>query len=522
MQKLLCTGLLYVAVPGLVVASDAATRCDDLYLLTDGDHTVAPGILIESSGDTPAHCQVNGVIDGTIRFQVSMPVEGWSGRFLYHAPGGLAGEIRDTTSMIDDGFAMATTDAGHDRGNFDSSFYKDDERKLNFAFRANHMTTALAKRVIATFYGREIEYSYLWGCSNGGRAALMEALRYPEDFDGIIAGDPAIDYGYGLLPWTLEASRQQARHPLTADSVALLDANSKKTCGGLDGLEDGLIGDPRKCTLDVLDLEALECKDGPAADCLTQGQIETARFFYTGVTDEDGNVVVPGIYPGAETGGDFELWVTGNPAFMEGSANELTATVLETVMHREPGFTLEGFETVRDQDDVRRVMAAVDVPKPDFREFHANGGKLIIYSGWHDHPCRAKVLEDFHVETQQLNGDDVTEEFLRTFLVPGMVHCIGGPGAWAADYIQAIIEWVEEDQAPDRLIAEHVGELTFVEAQVIIAGQTVSWNEAARNAHAAREGVKRFSRPLCPYPKWAKYNGKGDPNDAANFDCVDE
>ncbi len=204
---------------------------------------------------------------------------------MFHAPGGLAGVVGDTSSLLDDGFAMATTDTGHEPEN-DPSFYRNDHAQLDFGFRANHLTTVLAKRIIQEFYGRPVENAYLWGCSNGGRAALMEALRFPDDYDGIIAGAPAVDYGFGLLTFALETSRHQRRHALTAASVALVDANTKRACDMLDGVADGIVGDPRKCTVELLDLEALKCRAGPAADCLTAGQTETARFICTGITDE--------------------------------------------------------------------------------------------------------------------------------------------------------------------------------------------------------------------------------------------
>ena len=511
---------LCLALPGIAAgAGSAADRCASLYLLSDADHAVEPGRLVPASHNTPTHCRVGGTIDGTIRFEANMPVEDWTGRLMYHAPGGLAGVVGDATSLLHDGFAMATTDTGHEPEN-DPSFYRDDHAKLNFAFRANHLATALTKRIIAAFYGRPVQYAYLWGCSNGGRAALVEALRYPDDFDGIIAGAPAVDYGWGLLPWALEVSRHQQRNPLTPKSVALLDANTRRACDLLDGVADGLIGDPRKCTVDLLELDNLECGGEQSADCLTAGQLETARYLYTGITDESGEVVVPGVYPGAELGGDFELWVTGPVPFLEGNASDTTVAVLEAVMHRKPGFGLDTFDTVRDLPELREIMVSVDVPPPDFSRFHDSGGKLIIYNGWHDQPCRAKALERYLGQARHLNDPVVLNESVRTFLVPGMVHCVGGPGAWAADYIGAIVDWVENDVAPDRIIAAHPGDLTFLEGMATVAGETVNWSEAVLEAHAATEGGKRFSRPLCAYPQYAKYKGSGDTNDAANFDCV--
>ena len=521
MRLLALLASVCLAVPGIAVAADSAEdRCAGLYLLSDMDNAVEAGVLVPASDAAPAHCRVAGTIDATIRFEVRMPAEGWTGRFMFHAPGGLAGVIGDTSSLLDDGFAMATTDTGHEAAN-EPTFYRDDHAKLNFAFRANHLTTVLAKRIIAAFYGQPVQYAYLWGCSNGGRAALIEALRYPDDYDGIIAGAPAIEYSQ-LLAWAFETSRHQRRGPLGAESVALLDANTKRACDLLDGVADGIVGDPRKCTVEMLELDALKCEDGPAPDCLTASQIETARYIYTGITDESGAVVVPGVYPGGELGGDFDLWVTGPVPFLEGTASDVTVDVIEAVMHREPGFEVDGFDPVKDLPRLREVMYSVEVPAPDFSAFEESGGKLIIYNGWHDQPCRAKTLELYLADAGALNGADALDEYLRTYMVPGMVHCAGGPGAWAADFVQPMVDWVEDDVAPDRIIAEYPGEFTFMEAQTAIAGRTVYWSGAILEAGEAQEGARRFSRPLCPYPQYAQYTGSGDTDDAANYACVED
>ena len=511
---------LCLVLPSLAVVAETAARCDALYSLSDLDNAVEAGVLVPASDGAPAHCRVRGTIDATIRFEVRMPAEGWAGRLLFHAPGGLAGVIGDTSSLLDEGFAAATTDTGHESPN-DPSFYRDDHAKLNFAFRANHLATVMAKRVVAAFYGEPARYAYLWGCSNGGRAALVEALRYPDDYDGIIAGAPALEYSE-LLAWAYETSRHQSRGPLDADSVALLAANTTRACDLLDGVADGVVGDPRKCTVERLALDALECTNGPAPDCLTAGQIETARYVYTGITDEAGGTVVPGVYPGGELGGDFELWVTGPVAFLEGTASDTTVDVIEAVMHRDPAFDIAAFDPVADLPRLREVMRSVEVPAPDFRAFRESGGKLIMYNGWHDQPCRAKTLERFLAKAEELNGTDALAEFARTYMVPGMVHCAGGPGAWAADYIQAMVDWVESDSAPERLMAEHPGDFTFMEAQAAIAGRTLSWAESLLEAGETQPDRKRFSRPLCPYPQYAQYKGSGDAAEASSFDCVED
>ena len=516
--------LLLLAQPVAADEADAgslAAKCHQLFRLSDFHTAVQPGLLIEAADGIPAHCTVKGVIDRTIRFQVSMPLAGWQGRFMYLAPGGLAGVLGDTTSLLDDGFAMATTDTGHEGAN-DSGFIQDDKAFLDFAFRANHLTTLVAKRVIAEFYGEEAAHSYLWGCSNGGRAALVEALRYPEDYDGIIAGAPALAWGEEMLPWGLASARRQAEHPLTLESLELLDAASAQACDLLDGVEDGVIGDPRQCTVERLSLERLLCEPGQSSACLTAGQIETARFVYTGIVDESGRVLSPGVYPGAEAAGDWRFWVTGEPSVLPQPANELMGSIIADMLHDKPGFELDQFDVVKDRQELARAAIAADVPPPDFSGFRARGGKLVIYNGWQDMPCRAAAMTDYWAEAERMaGGAEALAEFARLYMVPGMLHCVGGPGAWAVDYVQAIVDWVEAGEAPGTLVGEHPGIVDWFEAMAAATSATVDWNSAVRKAGAAKGAAKGISRPICRYPQYAKYRGSGNTDSAESFVCVE-
>ena len=286
------SAVMTFALSGLAldVAHASQSRCQDLYLLSDMDHAVEPGVIVPASGDVPAHCQVRGVIDGTIRFEVSMPLEGWKGRMMFLAHGGNSGRIGNTKSLLKDGFAGATTNSGHDYGPNSLEFITDPNALINFGFRAVHFSTVMAKRVIAEFYGKEVDHSYLQGCSGGGRSALVEALRFPDDYDGIIAGAPALGWIQSIAPWGVAVSRQQKKHPLTPESLVLLAQNSKQKCDPLDGLEDGLIGYPQACTLDVLQLDELQCGEGQEQGCLSEGQIETASFIYDGLRNDAGEL----------------------------------------------------------------------------------------------------------------------------------------------------------------------------------------------------------------------------------------
>ena len=344
------------------------------------------GVLVSATDDTPSHCRVRGTIDGTIRFEIRMPAEGWTGRFMFHAPGGLAGVIGDTSSLLDDGFAMATTDTGHEAEN-DPSFYRDDHAKLNFAFRANHLTTVLSQAhhpgVLRPAGAARVPVGLLQrrACGAGGGVALSGRLRRHHRRG---SGNRLRAWPAGMGAGSDPAPGPQPPLPRSPWCCWRPTRGEPATCS--TALPTVWSEIPAKCTVELLELDALECRDGPAADCLTAGQIETARYVYTGITDESGAVVVPGVYPGGELGGDFELWVTGPVPFLEGTASDTTVEVLKAVMHRKPGFSIETFDPVRDLDELKDTMVSVDIPAPDFSRFQESGGKLIIYNGWHDQP----------------------------------------------------------------------------------------------------------------------------------------
>jgi feruloyl esterase len=221
-------------------------------------------MLVPATGTTPAHCRVRGVINRAIRVEVTMPVADWNGRMMFSTVGGGAGMFGDTVSLLPRGFAMATTDTGHEID--DQNYLWQPEALIDYAYRGVHLATQFAKEMITRYYGRDIEYAYLKGCSNGGRAAMLEAIRFPDDYDGIIAGAPAFRF-QEMTPWMVGAGRMQQANPLTKESLQLLDDASKTACGGLDGIEDGVIDDPRLCTEDLFDIDTLACTTGQREGC---------------------------------------------------------------------------------------------------------------------------------------------------------------------------------------------------------------------------------------------------------------
>ena len=249
LAAVLCAAL---ALP--VAAADP--ECRELYRLTDLSHAIEPGISVAATDELPAHCRVRGVINRAIRFEVTLPEE-WNGRMMFEAVGGAAGVIGDVTSLLSRGFAQASTDTGHEitDGN---AFLRQPEALIDYAYRGVHLATAATKRVIAHYYGRDIDHSYLKGCSNGGRAVMLEAARFPEDYDGIIAGAPAFRF-QEFMAWMVAVGRKQAANPLDRAALQVLDDATRSACDTIDGVEDGVINDPRSCTVDI---DSLVCAEG--------------------------------------------------------------------------------------------------------------------------------------------------------------------------------------------------------------------------------------------------------------------
>jgi len=489
----------------LVTATETDRACRDLYRLTDVSHAVEPGVLVEATDSIPAHCRVRGVINRAIRFEVTMPTEAWNGRMMFSTVGGGAGVLGDTSSLLSKGFAMATTDTGHEQDVTDFTAYmRHPEALIDWAYRGVHLATQSARKVIAQYYDREVEYAYFQGCSGAGRLALMEATRFPEDYDGIIAGAPMFSMKENA-PRILGHARMQHANPLTEESLELLDVASRRACDSLDGVTDGVIDDPRKCTQELFDLDALVCKSSQDSGCLTPGQIETARSIYSDVFDADGKVVSPGILPGAESSTlyDWRSFLLQHQIIIAAYNETIDTMVRHDPDFDDPDFRVERFDTIADRHLLVSFASVVDVDSADLGEFAGRGGKLLMYQGWNDYASPPQRAVEYLDEVELANGGaEMTTRFFRLFMVPGMGHCLSGPGAWQADYVEAIVQWREKGIAPERIVGTRP-------------------TEGVDERAAGEEGTA-FSRPLCPYPKFAKYRGRGDVRSERNFDCTED
>jgi Tannase and feruloyl esterase len=463
----------------------------------------------------PAFCRVQVTAtpskDSDIKIEVWMPSSGWNGKFQGQGNGGFAGEIdhRSMGAAMSEGYATAGTDTGHSAAGTDARWALGHPEKVtDFGYRSIHEMTRIGKEVTKGFYGNAARKSYFASCSNGGRQGLMEAQRYPQDYDGILAGAPA-NYWSHLLTnalYNVQVTMKPAESYIPASKLEAIATAVNDVCDAQDGVKDGVLNDPRQCHFDPA---VLLCKEGDSEKCLTAAQVTTLKKLYEGGSDSQGKRIFPGYLPGAEEGrGGWAIWITGTApgkslmyAFGVGFFSDM---IYQKADWDYKDARIDEAEAAADQ--AAKTFNATD---PNLAVFHERGGKLILYHGWNDAAISALNTLDYYHSVAQTMGVPVTESFVRVFMVPGMQHCSDGPGAnsfgqgWASpakdprkNMRLALEKWVEDGAAPD----------------TVIATKYVSDEDHS-------QGVK-MTRPLCAYPQTAKYRGSGDTNDAANFVCV--
>ena len=509
----------------------AATTCESLTSVKAANttitaaQTVAAGAFSAPAGadagqepgafaKLPGFCRVQGVMqpsgDSHIEFEVWLPMSGWNGRYVGQGNGGFAGSIgyAALASGIANGYAVSASDTGHKGSAIDARWALGHPEKVtDFGYRAVHETAEKAKAIIAAFYGNRARHSYFSSCSNGGREALMEAQRFPEDYDGILAGAPA-NYWTHLLA-TAAAEDVFLNDPasrIPASKVPAIQAATLAACDAQDGVKDGVINDPSRCQFDP---SQLLCKGADSDSCLTEPQAASLRKLYQGPHDASGKAIFPGRVPGGEAGaGGWSLWITGQrPAtsLMYGFGTGFFANMV----FQDAAWDYRSFQLDRDtkiaDDKLARALNAAD---PDLKRFKDRGGRLIVYHGWNDPAISPLNSIDYFRSVQAKMGAKQTDTFVRLYLAPGMQHCGGGPGpdsfgqsllegADAQHSVSKALErWVENREAPDKIIA----------TKYKTGGNPAS-------------GVVR-TRPLCPYPQVAQYSGAGSTDEAASFRCA--
>jgi feruloyl esterase len=437
----------------------------------------------------PAFCRVAATLkptpDSDIKVEVWLPTANWNRKFEAVGNGGWGGSLSYSamSTALLNGYATSSSDTGH-TGASGSFALGHPEKLIDYGWRSEHQMTVKAKALIKAFYGDDPKLSYWVGCSSGGKQALKEAQRFPDDYDGITAGAPVLNWTHRSIEavWVALAALKDPASNIPPEKYPLIHQAAIAACDAQDGLKDGIIGDPAKCHFDPA---VLECKEGGSEQCLTHPQVEAVRKIYApALNPRTGEQVSPGFEPGSELG--WRVIAGGPEPFGAG------ADYFKYVVFRDPSwnwrtFNLESDAALADQVD----NGTINATNPDLKPFVAHHGKLIMYHGWTDTNITPQATVDYFGKVvDKMGGPAQTAQSVRLFMVPGMNHCGGGEGPNVFNMVSALERWVEDGKAPDQVMASHL-----------------------------TSGKVDRTRPLCPYPQTAQYKGTGDPNDAANFTC---
>lgn len=465
--------------PSIPCATLEALKLQDVAIT--GAASVAAGIR------DVAHCRVAGRIDKEINFAVLLP-DRWNGSFFGGGEGGFAGTVENQARPnLNLGFATAGTDTGHQADGMDASWaLGNPERQINFGHRGIHRMTEVARAIVKAYYGVAPRHAYFYGCSNGGREALMEAQRYPADYDGIVSCAPAMDITNITVAFIAKArlafpNPNSRESVITDDALALLESKVLEACDAIDGVQDGLLSDPRSCRFDVAKLPACP-GDRPASSCVTSAQRTAIAGIYAPVVS-GGKPIYPGQPFGVERG--WHGWVAGPSPSMAWSFG---TQFYKYFVFGRPDWDERTYDFSKWSIETREVASRVNADNPDLSAFKARGGKLILSHGWADPAINP--LRTIEYYEQVVARDPRAPAFVRLFLMPGVLH-VGGLGPDDVDWTAAIVDWVEHGRAPDSLVAR----------------------KAAENGQPASSGT------LCPYPQRAIYDGKGNMASASSYRC---
>ena len=518
MRKVLL-GFAVVTI-GLWGVGDAQAESTKRSSCTADSFPAFPDVRITSVTEEAApapHCKVAGLIGTEINFELLLPND-WNGKFVMGGGGGFVGSVMNTSLMfgsLQAGYATVGTDTGHQGHPLDASWAHNNlERLVNFGHQAVHRTAVTAKALTKAYYQNDIARSYFTGCSRGGGQAIMSVQRYPEDFDGVVAAAYAID-------WTNLAVHStqinQAMYPdpnnLQAAVVGskeqeLIESSYLAMCDELDGIKDGILNDPRQCEFDVA---TLLCKGEKSDSCLSQEQLAAVKVVYDGPKDSTGKSLYYGFPFGGETAlGGWSRWLTGGlkyqadlddfqggvdvsdfeapvaPSIFYGFGNG----IMKYFVYNDPDWTYVNFNFDNFEKDSARVAETLNATDPDLTAFRKRGGKMILYSGWSDAAQSGLAMVGYYEDV--LAHDTTAANDARLFMMPGVEHCFGGPGPSFVNYLTEIDQWLETGKAPEQV--------------------TAYWLDEKMQPNG--------SRPVCAYPKVAKYDGQGDTRDAASFSCV--
>lgn len=495
-------------VPSPAVSSEHQAKCANLLGNSFADAVGAP-VKITSAQIVPAgqdaqpeHCHILATIAPSTGVEIQLPTSDWNSRLLFTGCGGLCGLIRTNQGMdaLARNYAVATTDMGHQLapGDDPRAWTVDQELVEEWQHRATHRATLLTKAVIADYYGQPQDYAYFRGCSTGGRQGLTEALMYPDDYDGVIAGAPAAQM---VTPHNVFAYASNTRPDgspiLTETAIALLADAVLKACDMDDGLEDGVLGNPRACKHEPSNLR---CKSASQSSCLTEEQVIAAEKIYSGAKKADGT----SFYPMGYAKGTERDWIAGFLG-VDGRPPRRAGSAQFTVERKiGPDATLADFDYAKHGATGGPVGGLLDfgADGKKLETYVQRGGKILLYHGWSDTDATPASSLFFYEAQAEAFGKEALPEFLRLFMLPGMAHCRGGNGVNTADYLSVIEAWVEDGEAPDQLIAHQTPE---------------PWHSFNYSPYPLSADISTGARTLFPYPATSIYDGSGDPADSTNW-----
>jgi hypothetical protein len=480
-----------VAVPGgAAEQACAALAGADFSAIPDAPTQVtATRVVPAAANGVPAHCEIQAYVAPNVGMALYLPVTGWNGKFSQIGCGGFCGILFPgaCAGMLSRGYACIHTDMGHKSTALDAKWaFNNLQAEVDFAFRATHVTTLAGKAITNAYYGRDPSKSYFLGCSTGGRQGMVEAQRFPWDYDGIVVGAPPIDEtGDGMaLLWNVVATLDRdGRTLLGPDDVQFVHERAIAACDRLDGVADGVIEDPRACRFDP---QQLVCKAGETARCLTPAQATAVAKIYAGPHDSKGRpTYTGGAMPGSELNwiGNYVARGSGPSVYAQFMRNMFA--FMNFSPDPGPAWKLSDFDWDRDHRRLGLMEALYTGANPDLRRFRAAGGKMLVYQGWADQSVLPlNILDYWETMQRTMGGPQATAEFARLFMVPGMNHCRGGGGAYSIDYLSHLEAWVEQGRAPDALDAVHPKR------------NDMPWQYGARQV--AEEDVG-FRRSITPY-----------------------
>jgi hypothetical protein len=471
--------------------------CEDLKKLELPEVTIHDAVSVkagEAHGNRPAEdvpiCKVIGTIGAEINFEVLLPMK-WNGRFAMGGGGGFVGSVSNVIhKSVSAGFATSGTDTGHRGGSTAKWGLNNMERQLNFGHMAIHRTAVVSKSIIKHFYCAPIEYSYFLGASRGGGQAMMEAQRYPEDFDGIVAGCPAFNWtGFtgGMVNNAKALYPKNLKEPvLTKDNLKLLEKMLVDNCDGLDGVRDSILNDPRECHFDIATIP--RCPNGVSGpNCFTEEQYKALKAIYGGLTVQGKKIHQGFPFGGENDRGGWSAWIVSEKN--SGTYNSQHAFYgIETAKYlifNDENWDYLSYSLDNYLKDSQYAAAYLNATSTDYSAFIKRGGKMIIWQGWADPALSALNIIQHYEDTEQANPQ--IRDNVRLFLLPGVLHG-GGKGPDNANWLELITAWVEHKKVPD---------------QIVVSKKTAAGTS--------------MRRPVYPYPIKAKYDGKGDPNKETSF-----